>query len=87
MKLKDEYKNQIVKVNNGFGLVTFDTTETPETDYHTFAALGFDFCFEPVAPTYKKPKLYTGIHQDKKASTKRNSKKNDQTSKAKSKKA
>ena len=87
MKLRDEYKDKIVTVNIGFGLIAFDTTETPETDYPTFHKLGFDFCFEPEVPTYKAPILYTGVHQEKKQSTKRNRKKNDQTSKAKGKTA
>lgn len=87
MILRDEYKNQIVKVNNGFGLITFDTTETPETDYPTFHSLGFDFCFEPEVPKYKAPILYTGIHQDKKAATKGNKKNDGKRKKAKAKKA
>jgi hypothetical protein len=85
MRLKDEYKDKIVTVNIGFGLITFDTTETPETDYPTFNNLGFDFCFEPIVPKYKAPTLYTGIHQDKKASTKRNRNNDSKTSKAKGK--
>lgn len=87
MKLKPEYKDTIVKVNSVGGLITFDTTETPETDYPTFHALGFDFCFEPTVPKYKEPILYTGIHQEKKASTKRNRNNDSKTSKVKGKKA
>lgn len=77
MRLKDEYKNQIVKIPVAGNLVTFDTTETPETDYPTFYNLGFDFCFEETVPTYKAPIHYTGIHQEKKTVTKGNRKKND----------
>ena len=86
MRLLPEYKDKIVKVNVAGIMVTFDTTETPETDYPTFYNLGFDFCFEPEVPKYKAPILYTGIHQNKKAATKGN-KKNDGTGKkAKAKK-
>lgn len=87
MTLKQEYKNQVVKVNTGFGLVTFNTTETPESDYQTFYNLGFDFCFEPEAPKYKQPIRYTGVPQEKAGLTKRNKKNDVATSKTKAKKA
>lgn len=87
MTLKDEYKNTIVHIHVGFVLVAFNTTETPETDYPIFHSLGFDFCFEPTVPKYKEPILYTGIHQEKKASTKRNRNNDSKTSKVKGKKA
>lgn len=86
MRLKEEYKNQIVKVNIGFGLITFNTTETPESDYPTFNNLGFDFCFEETVPNYKEPIRYTGIHQEKNASTKRNRNNDGKTDKTKGKK-
>lgn len=98
MTLKDEYKDKVVKVNSTAGLITFDTTTTPETDYPLLSKLGFDFCFEPDAVTYKAPIYYKGVLGmeeagkmgllvDNDQSTKGNKKRNGKKAKAESKTA
>ncbi len=85
MKLLDEYKDKKVHLKTETELVIFDTSKVDESEYHLFHSLGFDFCFEPTKPTYKKPISYTGIEQEKKL-TKLNNKKDGKKVKAETKK-
>lgn len=63
MILLPEFKGQKVLMKGVAGFITFDTNTTPESEYPTYHSLGFDFCFEPVEPKYKKPIAYVGIEQ------------------------
>lgn len=95
MKLLDEYKGQKVTIKAVNGYITFDTAKAPETDYPTYHALGFDFCFEPQEPTYREPIYYRaviGIEEAEKLgllveSTKGNKRRNGKKAKTESKKA
>jgi hypothetical protein len=63
MKLLAAFKGKKVLMKGVAGFITFDTNTTPESEYPTYHSLGFDFCFEPIEPTYKKPIAYVGIEQ------------------------
>jgi hypothetical protein len=63
MKLLPEFKGKKVLMKGVSGFVTFDTNTTPESEYPSYHSLGFDFCFEPIEPKYKKPIAYVGIEQ------------------------
>lgn len=65
MKLLPEFKGQKITIKAVVGYATFDTTKVDESEYPSYHSLGFDFCFEPIEPKYKKPIAYTGIEQPK----------------------
>ncbi len=86
LRIKDEYKGQIIRHNCGGNLITFDTNETPETDYEALQNLGFGFCFEQEQerPLKRTPIAYKGIDIDK--ATKVNAKKNGKKDKTETEK-
>ena len=86
MRLLEDYKGKKVTAKTATGFITFDTDNTDESEYEMFYNLGFDFCFEPSEPTYKKPRRYIGIEQES-ASTKLYKNKDGKKGKAKTKEA
>ena len=75
MILLAEFKGKKVLMKGVAGFITFDTNTASESENHLYHSLGFDFCFEPIEPKYKKPIAYTGIEQGE-IPTKPNPKKN-----------